>query len=678
MSDFLNPYNFVRWLEPPTPQTPEQHLLWRCPPPPHDRYIGLSGRIRCTLTTKTPLFVSEGQPVEHDKEKDHSTYAFLEVDGQPVIPGTGLRGAIRSVFEAVTNSRLGVFDGETPLTYRMSPGSALGLVPGRVEKDSQGNWTLRLLTGHKKIRDRETYAAWIPRYPNGNILKKSDTRKHRHYVSKNTRTAIPKDCGKDGEPCFAAVSQVRNRGFPHYEAHFIHSNRAEVEKVANQYDAEVLEGYVYRTGLNADVKQYERFFYVKGKPQFAAFERHQDGSYLAFTAYNQLLADYHKRQEEIKNSLTSQSKDSGRKLEPSHFIKSKQPWSIDVGSLVYAKLKQRGKHHVVEALYPVNISRATYDTPPGVLLPEAFHPPKRMDTLGMASRVFGWVSQDADERREERVAYKGRVSFSHATFVDGERLPDMTLSILGTPHPTAVAFYLENSLSKQVAEAKRQDKHGYDTPDENLRLRGRKFYRHHPVWTKQEATTTDKSNQNRTIRGAFDANSKFTFTVDFENFHPLELGALLWTLRLQEGDWRGYHRVGYGKPLGLGSVQITVDDLQLFDVDHRYLNADFITQDDTAPLSAHEQADRYIEEFTNAFLALYAPTYGVSSFRTLPNISDLCVLLGEKGDNLPIHYPRPQRSGDNDNEGFRWFAESTEELSPTQHDKGLRYLNRRK
>ena len=36
---FLNPYNFVRYLEQLRPQG---HVLGDCPPPPHDRYVGLT------------------------------------------------------------------------------------------------------------------------------------------------------------------------------------------------------------------------------------------------------------------------------------------------------------------------------------------------------------------------------------------------------------------------------------------------------------------------------------------------------------------------------------------------------------------------------------------------------------------------------------------------------------
>jgi len=115
MARFLNPYNFVRPLAAPqnlpplSEETADLYLLWRCPPPPHDRYTGLSGRITCTMTAKTPLFVSDSDffyQNEEDRKKDHRTYRFFNVNGEDMIPASSLRGAIRSAFEAATNSTL--------------------------------------------------------------------------------------------------------------------------------------------------------------------------------------------------------------------------------------------------------------------------------------------------------------------------------------------------------------------------------------------------------------------------------------------------------------------------------------------------------------------------------------------------------------------------------------------
>ncbi len=122
---YLNPYNFVRYLPEPdiVPDDPDAQLLGRCAPPPHDRYVGLTGRITCTLETVTPLFISDShevkeQPVTNAPDKKHKSYRFFQYEGKDAIPATSLRGMVRSTFEAVTNSSFSVFDVERRLDFR--------------------------------------------------------------------------------------------------------------------------------------------------------------------------------------------------------------------------------------------------------------------------------------------------------------------------------------------------------------------------------------------------------------------------------------------------------------------------------------------------------------------------------------------------------------------------------
>lgn len=50
-------------------------------------------------------------------------------------------------------------------------------------------------------------------------------------------------------------------------------------------------------------------------------------------------------------------------------------------------------------------------------------------------------------------------------------------------------------------------------------------------------------------------NTKFKFKIRYENLTENELGALLFVLKLPDGC---AHKIGMGKPLGLGSVKITL------------------------------------------------------------------------------------------------------------------------
>ncbi|MCP4418113.1 MAG: hypothetical protein GY805_15935 [Chloroflexi bacterium] len=66
---------------------------------------------------------------------------------------------------------------------------------------------------------------------------------------------------------------------------------------------------------------------------------------------------------------------------------------------------------------------------------------------------------------------------------------------------------------------------------------------------------------------------QFSFRIHFENLLPAELGLLWWAIALPADDNQTYcHKLGMGKPLGLGAVQLKVDEknLHLVDQNARY------------------------------------------------------------------------------------------------------------
>lgn len=649
MARFLNPYNFVRPLEKPanitallakapetwTQEEIDQLVLWRCPPPPHDRYTGLSGRISCTMVARTPIFVSDNLPPPGETwdPKEHNIYRFFGIgegkDRQEFIPATSLRGSIRSVFEAVTNSTFSVFVGNEPYYYRTDPSFALSLKPGIIS------------TQNGQMFVQELKAAKIP--------------------LENFDEIVPKEC-RDGKKCYAILDKVmielpNGKRIPSFIVRVISKK---------PQGGNVTPGFVYATGRNIETKKNDRFFYGNldnSIPLPVTNEVQQ--------AYQSLIADYQRRSSSIKNSANSQAQ-----LDVSPFVNDKN-WKLQDGSLVYIQFVSRDIQDVI-GLFPVLIPRHPYSITPLAALESGFpdfSPPTDINELCLASRVFGWVSQDADKDLTKEVAYRGRVRFSTAmpTHVIKNNTP-LTLSILGTPHPTSLEFYLDGIRN---IKASRYGQHGYDEP--TAKIRGRKIYRHHKRWNPAEATSADKSDQNRTIQGVYEPNSTWTFTIEFENLQPVELGALLWTLELGQGDKQGYHRIGYGKPLGFGSVQIKVEGVDFYDAETRYVSDNWVElTDDEKKKQQQENMKKYKFKLVNQFQTAISRLYGNIPFDKLNNIVDLLTLLSERSDALPIHYPRlnPNRQAA-DNEGFRWFMSNRDaqqsHLKPAHSDDGLPY-----
>lgn len=656
---FLNPYNFGRYLQEPDDdairQSAETRLLWRCEPPPHDRYLGLSGRIVCSLTAVTPLFVSDSHGIEVEKTKggkEHKSYRFFQYDGQDAIPATGLRGAIRSVFEAVTNSCFAVFHGNR-LSYRMEPGVAATLVPGRVEQDPRGGWRLRLLPGFAPVnpegRPRALYAGTVRRY--------DPIEPPRRKGPPPARPPRPLALAglKHGDPCHALVTK---RGIFTY-----------VDKVArtpgelgppSRDGQQAVQGWLCINNQNIENKSKERFFFRDrhntGSPEFL----HLDDPVVA--EYEDLIKDYQQRHAETVKARRDNHQPldgilgRGRDATPalSRYMYDRDDLRLGEGMLVYARLSAGGRELRVEEIAPAAVPRVAYHHSIGDLFQDYPHlyPCTEYDALCPGCRVFGWV-YGAHERvqkppADKTTAYAGRVRFSHALLApngDAGTLEDVTLAILSSPKPTTTRFYLRPK-SGEPRDGLNDGKAGYDGG--NL-LRGRKIYRHpgqaNPV--EYERVTTPefdgKDDQNRTVRGARKPGNRFEFTVEFENLAPVELGALLWSLEL---GGEGYHRLGFAKPLGFGSVRLEVMDLDLMSPMARYtgLEADGGWQD------AKPRKGEWLALFQETMAALYdAP------FDELENIRDLKALLGEPPE-LPIHYPRVDRKPSAEGKNFEWFV----------------------
>jgi len=96
----VDPYGFVRLVGRPE----------RLPARPNHRFEGLSGRLTCRLTAKTPLFVYNPK-FARPTGRGHEQARFPVYDGRALIPGSSLKGVIRSVAEAVEASCFALFGG---------------------------------------------------------------------------------------------------------------------------------------------------------------------------------------------------------------------------------------------------------------------------------------------------------------------------------------------------------------------------------------------------------------------------------------------------------------------------------------------------------------------------------------------------------------------------------------
>jgi hypothetical protein len=197
----------------------------------------------------------------------------------------------------------------------------------------------------------------------------------------------------------------------------------------------------------------------------------------------------------------------------------------------------------------------------GDLIPQNF----RMNAangLDFAEGLFGTL--DGPEGK----ALRGRIRVENAYGpAENELEQPKNLGILLSPKPSAVQMYLEQPQGVRTPK-NRLRKYNSD----GSKLRGRKLYHHRlfkdsgeePDYFTPGTNGMQKNlNQIQTIK----PHALFRARIHFMNLLPEELGALLFVLDLPEGF---AHKLGMGKPLGLGSFSIQDMKLNIWKTETLY------------------------------------------------------------------------------------------------------------
>lgn len=156
-----------------------------------------------------------------------------------------------------------------------------------------------------------------------------------------------------------------------------------------------------------------------------------------------------------------------------------------------------------------------------------------------------------------------RVRFTDAHMVPADNATTrVTLKPLATPHPANAEFYTFPPDGKM----KNATPWDYDTP--HVTLRGRKMYFHNPRAADDPKVYTGfyQTKQNATFE-IVKPHNVFAFKVYFDRISFTELQQLCLALNFGENDGDLMHKLGQGKPLGLGSIKMCIEDIYLRTVD---------------------------------------------------------------------------------------------------------------
>ncbi|MBN1657450.1 MAG: TIGR03986 family CRISPR-associated RAMP protein [Anaerolineae bacterium] len=562
------PYNFV-----PLPDkvvTVEATDL-----PDQDRYDPgrHTGWIECTLTTASPLYVRAAlEPEEFERSQEEGEekrpwreqvrnkpdFFYTDRDHRPVIPGSSLRGMLRTMVEIAGYGKV-QWVSDRQLVYRAvgdttSHGEAYRDRLMRSDGEGQEGgkrfylYTPLMRAGYlrEKNGDWEIQPA---REIDGTTFARISTRRIPDRLT-------PWDKERNCKNAAQIWVQTGRYDYQQVRGGFIRIKYARVLRASNTPEPGLERAALARSGWMPN-KRSEAVIY---EPDEAAkpIHIHED----LVRLYRDQITQIYRQQ-----ALSGEEKDSI--LGPRGVLVENQPvfYLVEGGKLVFFS-------HCM-------MFRLPYRQSPLDFVPEALR--REIDT-DLAEALFGYTKGTKDRQTREAWrdkvepkvrAYAGRVFVSDATLaasrpadvrLDGER--PVVPRILGGPKPTTFQHYLTQQHPNPLDTGQRTrdgrpkthlalSDYASDTPGETV-IRGHKGYWHKGEVgldaIREKAPVHDHDTQHTQVRPV-KPGVAFEFSIRFENLSDVELGALLWVLD-KAGDEAYRLNLGMGKPYGMGAVKI--------------------------------------------------------------------------------------------------------------------------
>jgi len=471
-----------------------------------------TGYIALDIETKTPLYIrdtlNQDEMRKRDEaEKKKSNYVnsdFFSPGGKIRIPGSSLRGMTRSMLEIICFGTFGFFE-DKRLYYRaVADTSKLGSDYKKLMVDERDDYFPKINAGILKKNGR-TYVI----FPSKNNPAINGTQIYRINFDKGTNavkgvngTSFPLKPFEFKEVYFKPVSPE-----PHW--HTISGSKrklkyALLDSVSGARDSSYPQrGYIIASG---EFRMKKHMHWVINEPgnSFVEINERIINEYKN-DAWRDVRADLLKMLERHPEGVPCfyLTDDSGNIISFGHTGMFRLAYAKTIGEHVPSELKDDAK-------------------------------------IDIAKGIFG-----------NENAFAGRVCFEDAFLLnptgDDFEKENIAKTLLG-PKPTAFQHYLVQKDENMQSHPKQLAHYNMDTS-----IRGNKLYWHRDSdWKKadQKDLNSNIDNKMKPIK----KDKTFSGRIRFENLSAVELGALLFALDLPDGCC---HKLGMGKPLGLGSVKIT-------------------------------------------------------------------------------------------------------------------------
>ncbi len=462
----------------------------------------MSGWFDVTLTAKTELLMPDGS--KEKKEGDHKTMPFYTTpDGQPAVPGSELRGMLRSVYETASNSCLPFVLNNKQTSMRLPTYAAL---------KSRG--LLERVDGEWQLWSAWDYSLRADQFSDRDDLKSGNFRGH--VVGEHVGVK------KQGNKYVLTNEPGAEEGYLQFSSPVVWPKPG-MDGKKNYYHVHVL------------AKKSLLYTWMDDTPFEALKEE------LTREGARERMRDFAEAVHKGLLKVLKEAKKNNAGCVPVFFLETESE-----GEKIY--------YLAASSIGRINQIRKWED------IMGQYGPCTSREQCCPACQLFGNIQGDTLIRGRVRMTDalpENKIQL----------LPYRTLPILGGPKPTAFEYYIRKPVQDAKfwnydfysttveTEGGKGGEASFHQRDDFTPL-GRKYYWHHAT----DGKTAPKGKLNVTTQPA-PAGSRFKFRVYFDRITGEQYKQLIWTMTLGENsaDSSLQHKLGHGRPLGYGSVKLIVE-----------------------------------------------------------------------------------------------------------------------
>ena len=581
--EFINPYNFV----PVTWKNKEINKAFLSAE--KDKGNLISGVLQCSLYTRTPIAIPDTEKMTCD-ENQHKTYPFMKnPEGQYMIPGSSIRGAIRSVYETVTDSCFITSKVDQRITKRTAFSEATLFEPSLLVYNQKKNgWEIYKANRHLIIIDEKGKKPRYDRY-----ARLYGYQGHVRWKQKDLNI----------HPYGKQLSFTSGQKFS--------KNNKLIGYVVKKIGTGKKTGYLYKGEVPDPIVDK-----MRSKKHFESIFEEIPMEPISITDDEVEALKYTLK--EYNNPAVNRCLNENRE---NYY---KELWELIVAKVPDKRIPvwcKYGKGKKPNQLSAACIGRVTFQNKMGDLLFDKV-PCKIKNRLCKACGLFGTAKDEA--------ACSGKIRVTDAVLkepVPESSIGDVNLKELSSPKLSYLQFYIDKNNSCK----------DWSYDQRGITLKGRKYYWHNTE--KDIYKASKQTNRNATME-LINEKQTFGFDLYFDNITNNQLEELKWVITLGNNNKEDKYcyKIGHGKPIGLGSVKLLIDAIEIRSFSMTNGTWQYITNRKPAP---------------NKVINRPSTFYNESTIDAMCKIMDIENTAGKK-----ISYPFIDNAKEDDNKtaAHQWFS----------------------